>query len=176
MGYIVNSTLSLSSLSLMWISIIYDMCVFLGFLLDFHLFKLLKLHPPLSNFINLKFYQYLWTVFHALCSACLGLSCWKLTVSLNSILRSLLLLQFPLFFFFFFWSFSELPKDKYFIFYLLHFIICVLIPISWLFSSVFPRVGGAKFATPKYLLCMWIISSGKQSSPQRLKKHLWHSL
>ena len=102
MGYIVNSTLSLSSLSLMWISIIYDMCVFLGFLLDFHLFKLLKLHPPLSNFINLKFYQYLWTVFHALCSACLGLSCWKLTVSLNSILRSLLLLQFPLFFFFFF--------------------------------------------------------------------------
>ena len=76
--------------------------LFLGFLLDFHLVKLLKLHPPLSNFINLKFYQYLWTVFHSLWSACLGLSCWKLTVPLNSILISSLLLRFPFFFFFFF--------------------------------------------------------------------------
>lgn len=108
MGCILNSPLSLSSLSLMWVSIIYDMCVFLGFLLDSHLLKLffpclwVKLHLPLSNLINLKFYQYLWTIFHSLCSACLGLSCWKLTVPLSSILRSLLLLWFPLFFFLFF--------------------------------------------------------------------------
>ena len=113
MGCILNSPLSLSSLSLMWISIIYDMCVFLGFLLDSHLFKLffpclwVKLHLPLSNLINLKFYQYLWTIFHSLCSACLGLSCWKLTVPLSSILRSLLLLWFPLFFFF--TSLDDLP-------------------------------------------------------------------
>lgn len=176
MGCILNSPLSFLH-CLLWVSIIYDMCVFLGFLLDSHIYWnsfpvfWVKLHLPLSNLINLReilpvpvgYFFILYALpalaFHVESSLSLSVVYWDHYYYYGFHYS---------FFFFFFLLWTSCGQIFYFLASTLHYM-CSYPHLLINFFCV-PKGSRDKICLSKYLLCMWVIWSGKWSKPQKTQE------